>query len=334
MASGVSDTSAIRGNRHEGGRTYASADINSDFFLPVQDLETRMVKELASRPSLEGSHSGSEPCGSGPEAFRVGELLVEIELDEALRAPGCEDPDAVEKKWKVLIDRIRTYMSRSMSVVIRGWTPELNLKFSQMSMALQFGDLGMRSQWADGCRVAASRDRKGGMGEHHRITTMSEFIKLAEDPTVCGNFLDGKDVNMGGPMWAKPLLHSSIAWEHTMHLRFLKQAASKDKDPEVEFQQSPPEVIRSGTWTSLAWRLVTHAGYLTLAHFDCCGLGTYVIGNVGAKLWAVIRAKRNVCPSRLKELQKCLENAADLSPEGEFSNADIATVCLEEGDVM
>ncbi|KAG6370432.1 hypothetical protein JVT61DRAFT_12047 [Boletus reticuloceps] len=46
-----------------------------------QDVETMLVKELASGWSLEGSNSGSEPYGSSPDALQVGELVVEIELD-------------------------------------------------------------------------------------------------------------------------------------------------------------------------------------------------------------------------------------------------------------
>ncbi|KAF8414637.1 hypothetical protein L210DRAFT_3658740 [Boletus edulis BED1] len=299
------------------------------------DLETLHVEELASRQSLEASESGSEPCGSGSDPFRVNELIVEIELDQVLRAPDGEDHKALESAWESLIHRIRTYMSKSTSVVIRGWTPQLRLRFSKASMSLQFGDLGMRCQWVDGCIVAANRDFKPEkQAAYHKFTTMAELIEKVEDPTVCGNFLDGKDMNAGTPVWAKPLIDSTIAWEHTMHLRFLKQASTRNKDPEVEIVEDAPEVIRSGTWSSQGWRLVTHPGFLTLPHHDCCGMGTYVVGNSGAKLWAVMRPKRDVCPSSLKGLRSSLTIASELSPEGEFSDADIATVCLEEGDVM
>ncbi|KAG6370433.1 hypothetical protein JVT61DRAFT_12048 [Boletus reticuloceps] len=105
-----------------------------------------------------------------------------------------------------------------------------------------------------------------------------------------------------------------------MHLWFLEQAL--------------PKVIHSGTWTSQGWRLVSHPGYITLPHHDCCGMGTYVIGNAGAKIWAVMRPKCDICPSSLKGLKNHLAIAAEIDKEGVFSEMDIATICLEEGDMM
>lgn len=329
------DLPAIRWNGHEEGENVC---LNSHFKFhdsvdTFQDIEKTTIEELASRPSLERSDSGSVKCTSDADAFRVGDLVVEIELDEALRRPGLVDEATLEKKWKTLIETIRAHMSRSTAVVIRRWTPELSLQFSKMSMALQFGELGMRCQWSDGCSLARNREKKV-KSEYHKVTTMSEFIELAEDPTVCGNFLDGKNLNAGIPMWARPLLDSNNAWEHTMHLRFVQQAATKDHVPGIQFEDAPPEVIRSGTWTSQGWRLVTHGGYFTHFHHDCCGLGTHVMGDVGGKVWAILRAKQNACPSSVKELRKCMTNAVELSPDGRFPDADIAVVCLDAEDIM
>ena len=227
-------------------------------------------------------------------------------------------------------------MSQSTSVVIRGWTPQLRLRLTKPSMALQFGDLGFRCLWVDGSVIAANMNvEPKNQKPYHKVTSMSKFIELVEDATVCGNFLDGKDMNPSPPTWVKPLLDSTIAWEHTVHLRFLKEANSKKTEPALQFEEVSPTVIRSATWSSQGWRLVTHPGFVTLPHHDCCGMGTYVIGNAGAKLWGVMRPKRNVCPSSLRDLGKCLNQATDMSlEEGRFSKADVATVCLEEGDVM
>ncbi|KAF8449185.1 hypothetical protein L210DRAFT_3640789 [Boletus edulis BED1] len=120
----------------------------------------------------------------------------------------------------------------------------------------------------------------------------------------------------------------------TYHAPEVSQAASANLHFFWVVVEDAPKVIRSGTWSSQGWRLVTHPGYLTLPHHDCCGMGTYVIGNSGAKLWAVMHPKWDVCPSSFKGLLRSLTIASELSPEDEFSDADIATVFLEEGDVM
>lgn len=62
VASEVLNISVIWSNSNEGGRTYASTNINSKFFLPIKDLKTRMARELMDCPSLSGSHSRLESC--------------------------------------------------------------------------------------------------------------------------------------------------------------------------------------------------------------------------------------------------------------------------------
>ena len=291
------------------------------------------MEELARRPSLE--RCATEACSSDSEAFRVRELVIEIELDDVLRAPGDHDMQTVESSWKCLVERIRSHMSQSTSVIVRGWTPQIRLGLTQASMRLQFGNLGFRCQWLDGMLMAARR----GVDEeddipYHKITTMAKFIELVEDTTTCGNFLDGKDMNSSPPTWAKPIFDSTTAWEHTMHLRFLQKSRSKKTEHAVRFEEAAPTVIRSATWSSQGWRLVTHPGFVTFPHHDCCGMGTYVVGNSGAKIWSVMRPKRDKCPSSLKGLKEALQNTTELTTEGNYPNADIATVCLEEGDIM
>lgn len=294
-------------------------------------MESKIVKALAGCPSVE--RSASEPCSSDPYTFRINDLITEIELDEVLRSPHQHDANMVASKWKELVETIKSHMSRSTSVVVRGgWAPQLSLEFSKVSVAMQFGgDVGFRCQWVDGFILAANRDREKHLENYHKTTTMARFIEQVEDTSVCGNFLDGKDMNQTPPLWAKPVFDSATAWGHTVHLRWLKGA---DEHGAPEFEENPPTAIRSETWTSQGWKLVTHPGYVTIPHHDCCGMGTYVIGNVGSKVWAVVRPKRRACATLMKDLHACMSNAMDLSEDGDFSNADVATVCLGEGDVM
>ncbi|KAG6374921.1 hypothetical protein JVT61DRAFT_3664 [Boletus reticuloceps] len=61
---------------------------------------------------------------------------------------------------------------------------------------------------------------------------------------------------------------------------------------------------------------------------------TYVVANTGAKLWATMQPKHRKCPSSLQGLVEVFKTATTHSEQGRFSDADIAMVCLEEGDMM
>lgn len=203
-------------------------------------------------------------------------------------------------------------------------------------MALHFGSLDQRCQWIDGVLYSASKEPTGKKKQpFHKVTTLEKFIDLMKDGNTCGNFLDAKDVNPTPPTWMTPLLDSTLAWNQTMHLRCIQTAKGKKKqDSAVNIDSQGPTSIRSGTWTSQGWRLLTHPGFFTFPHHDCCGMCTYVVGKSGAKIWGVIRPKRHICPDSIKGLSEVYQRVMDLTPEGSFKNADLATVCLESGDVM
>jgi len=93
-------------------------------------------------------------------------------------------------------------------------------------------------------------------------------------------------------------------------------------------------VICSATWSSQVWRLIIHPGFVIFPYHDCCGLGTYVIGNSGAKIWEIIHPKHDLCPSSLASLTEAFEKVTNLLKEEKFSNVEIVTVCLEESNVM
>lgn len=300
--------------------------------MVCKDMEGSLVNEMARSPSVE--RSGSERCSpDDPGAFRVNDLIVELELDPILRTPTEYDEEEVMRAWIRFTGCIQEHLARSTSVVVRGWTPSFPLRFSKLSLAHQLGNLGQRCQWIDGIRYAESQEAPGIT--YHEVTTLERFIDLADDPKVCGNFLDAKDGNPTPPPWMQPLLDSTMAWNQTMHLHFMKERSrSKKKNTEVDIDISGPTVIRSSTWTSQGWRLLTHAGFVTFAHNDCCGFCTYVLGEDGAKGWMSIRPKEGICAKSLSGLPKMIELALEQSPDGRFPNADVAMVWLESGDTM
>lgn len=289
------------------------------------------MAELARCPSVE--RSGSDHCRPEPESFRVNDLVVELELNPVLTATDKYDEDTVEAAWEGMLREIRWYLGRSTSVVIRGWTQALSMKFSKRSIAHHFGSLGNRCQWVDGVQFAASREAEEER-PFHQVTTMERFVDLIKDTNTCGNFLDGKDTNPCPPTWMTPLLDSTTAWNQTLHLSGRPTAGKRKERSGVTIEAQGPSVIRCGTWTSPGWRLLTHPGFVTFPHHDCCGWCTYVIGNSGAKIWGVMRPKRPICPSSLPELREVFRRAMAQSQEGSFPDAAVATVCLEAGDIM
>ncbi|KIK74496.1 hypothetical protein PAXRUDRAFT_29162, partial [Paxillus rubicundulus Ve08.2h10] len=218
--------------------------------------EGLIVKDLAQRVSLERSgDSGLELCDSDPESFRVRDLVAEVELDDVLRRPGEHDPDVVEEAFARILVEINSRLGQSTLVVVWSLDPGLRLRFSKPSVALHCGDLGQRCHWLDGVLYSMQEPGSDPI-EVHRTTTMEDFLDMANDPSVCGNFLDGKDLVPNPPTWTRPSFDSTTAWNQTIHLKFGK----KSKEEEVTIEEAQPSFINSQTWTSQGWRLMTHSG--------------------------------------------------------------------------
>ena len=175
------------------------------------------------------------------------------------------------------------------------------------------------------------RDRKGRMGEHHRIMSMSKFIKLAEDPMSVGTSLTEKTRTWAVQCGQSFLTLASLGNTQCIHDFLNKQ------------QQRPGGgVLAISTWSDPVWNL----GF---AGMEAGGPGWILDVGLLQLLWT-----GNVChwkcrseivgcdPHQVQHLpklpqwasKKCLENTAGLSLEGEFSNANITTVCLAKGDIM
>ncbi|KAG6369206.1 hypothetical protein JVT61DRAFT_15641 [Boletus reticuloceps] len=85
-------------------------------------------------------------------------------------------------------------------------------------MPLQFGDLGQRCQWINSVIFTANWE-SAKQRIFHKTTTLETFVDLVENPAVCGNFLDAKNIKPSHPSWIDPILDSTITWNHMMHLK-------------------------------------------------------------------------------------------------------------------
>lgn len=79
---------------------------------------------------------------------------------------------------------------------------------------------------------------------------------------------------------------------------------------------------------------VTQSEFVMFPHHDYCRMCTYIIGMSGAKVWCVMCPKHDSCPKDIEGLSNVFHTAMDMSPEGTFSSADLATIILEAGDIM
>ena len=78
-----------------------------------------------------------------------------------------------------------------------------------------------------------------------------------------------------------------------------------------------------------------HPGFMMFAHHDCCGMNTYVKCDVGCKIWSIIQPKKGRCKVSNDRLHSQFEAAVELSSEDKtLLEADVVTICLEEGDIM
>ena len=183
--------------------------------------------------------------------------------------------------WEDMLQMITKHLAQSKSVVVHGWRELSLLNFLKMSMLMLFG--GQH-------QICSHRDDNPTKAQDiHQSMTLKKFFKLFHDVTVCRNFLDVKNMNPVPPLWMKPLLHSTTAWDQTVHLRM-----THGWNCNLVMHEDGPVTIWSATWTSFDWRLVTHSKFLTYLHHNCCGLATYIVSNTGCKIWAVMQLTKKL----------------------------------------
>jgi hypothetical protein len=290
----------------------------------MQNTELEIVKDLSKRP-LAGSHSTAITNNT----CHVSDMVIVVELEDVLRNPDRYPTADVSVALQRLTEEVKTHMAHSKSVVVRGWRRDLRYDFSPLALQLHVGDLGQRAQWLEGFQFAKNRDRdEKDRDEYHKSTTLNEFIAEMANPDLCGNWLDSNNLHPNPPSFIPPLLDSTKAWNETYHLRFYSNGLKK-----YNITYDGPAALRSSNWSSAGWRLITHPGFVTHPHHDCCGFGTYVVAEAGCKMWGVMRPKVERCGQPMRNLFTEFERMVDLIG-GVGYDCDVVTVCLEENDVM
>jgi hypothetical protein len=325
-----------------------------------KDVETEAVLDMASRPCLGRGPSEPEPglntdpgngSGSPPgpplmtptlksNSVQENEMVVTINLEYALRRPDDANTSNINEKLQVLLDTIHHHIANSRSVVLRGWRRDLPFDLSNLCFQQSFGDLGQPIQWQEGFQFAKNRAYPHPRSlPYHRTTTLKYFLDTVEDPTICGNWLDGKNMSPNPPSVLSPILDSTSAWNMTFNLRAYvlpKKSRSKTKASKknrLELYSEPPFVVAAANWSSPGWRLVTHPGAVTFPHNDCCGLCTYVVADAGCKIWAVMRQRQGPNQTWEEKVADYKDRIRILGDDNRF-DCDMVTVVLEEGDIM
>lgn len=94
----------------------------------------------------------------------------------------------------------------------------------------------------------------------------------------------------------------------------------------------------SATWDilkSMIWDLFTHAGFVTYAHHDANGFGTYMFIRDGCKIWAILRPKVPSTHTTISQLLDILRKIVRPAPAMDYTElVDTFTIFLLPGDVL
>ncbi|KAI0739768.1 hypothetical protein C8Q80DRAFT_1124104 [Daedaleopsis nitida] len=159
-------------------------------------------------------------------------------------------------------------------------------------------------------RERSRRNQKPLLPEH--VTTdMADFLKTADDPTVCGNLLD------------IPLTHANLPWFISM--------VSDDLRAETTLRRTPPKDMER----MRHWALMANGGFVTHLHHDTHGLATWVAVTSGGKMWTLVRP-RSGDAADVEELLIKIAEAPDETCPGAIplDKVDIATVPLLPRSVL
>lgn len=74
-------------------------------------------------------------------------------------------------------------------------------------------------------------------------------------------------------------------------LKLLEEAADLSWKKSQIHPESQPEAATFDLLRYPSWKLLTHAGFLTLFHYDADGLSTWTSVVNGAKLWCYLKPK-------------------------------------------
>ncbi|KAI0738580.1 hypothetical protein C8Q80DRAFT_1275558 [Daedaleopsis nitida] len=194
--------------------------------------------------------------------------------------------------------------------------PQSPLEWDETSAERLAGSLNVPVQWHSAKNRAIKRqtDRHKQKGPSvHVTTTMADFLKTADDPTVCTNLLD------------IPRAHSILPWfiEHVSDDLKAIQATQGD------IMDIPHDIQRMRHWA-----LMANGVYITHPHHDTHGLATWVAVTTGGKMWTIFRPRSGKIAD-VEEILIKMANARDKEYPGAIpENVDYATVPLLPGALL
>jgi hypothetical protein len=110
----------------------------------------------------------------------------------------------------------------------------------------------------------------------------------------------------------------------------------KSRKPTAQLDTSHlgPQVVLYDAWRAQGWDIATHGGFVTYPHHDASGFCTYVYPRCGAKLWGFIRVKKECAKTDMIDHFLKYDDILDESWEKMRESCVMATILLEEGDVL
>ncbi|TDL13818.1 hypothetical protein BD410DRAFT_810230 [Rickenella mellea] len=272
----------------------------------------------------------AEFMANAPTAESLGHVLV-------LQWPGPNCSEAGKEIYE-LAKKARAALSRGLAVVLKGWRPDCQYKFTVEDMRCLRPNMNQTVDWQatkltrlnskDATKRAAAYAAEGGDTVLiHSATTLEQFIRLADDPEVCGNALDLPNLKPEAPSILSMLADEIDATTATIGDNYAKSHKNPDRS------NGGPTTFLFDAWKSTAWDIATHGGFVTLMHKDATGKCTYVYARSGAKMWGVCRPRLVVGQDESREdVYRRLDPLFD--PERITESEGLGTILLEPGDVL
>lgn len=107
-----------------------------------------------------------------------------------------------------------------------------------------------------------------------------------------------------------------------------------DKGTKVKPSINPaflgPQVILYDNSRVIGWDILAHGGFLTYPHHDADGYNTFVYPRSGAKVWAIIRIKKDLLSTNRDLLFNKFDSLINTTSPNLDDSAVMGTILLEE----
>ncbi|KII89489.1 hypothetical protein PLICRDRAFT_29715 [Plicaturopsis crispa FD-325 SS-3] len=327
-----------------GTPTISFPDGISEVFVPFshkdprQDHDAKAVRLMSEAPSAV---SGLDPA---VEVLEVPKAMFDL--------PRPHDPTYDVRVREIVLyrcqlsDTIRQKLAMNRPIIVRGWSPDAPVPFTLEGVKSFRGSLQQPVQVQDAhmrMEEATSRKKtKNGPADIHQYVDLETFIRDAENPEKCQNYMDSPEFRGTAPFFISDVADDTKSYQVTVDNSYTEYPIPRDDDHGVKWKKNLKaqvvrgmQVIPYDMWRLLSWHLYTHGGYYTYPHHDANGYATWILVRSGCKIWGLIvptvTDDHDTRPKLFKFFRKLLTSPGVHEYR---KHSKLSTIALEEGDVF